>query len=91
MAFGGVKQIFDCLLRLWRHDRTWLTSVVKFCCAVWNNKFLYQRIGNEYSSHWNHSIPQIISPKFHSKKRRVDDERYSDVLATEGSHKKSST
>jgi hypothetical protein len=68
MAFGGVKLMFDCLLRPWRHDRTWLTPVVKFCCAVWNNKVLYERIGNEYSSQWDHPIPQILNPKFHSKK-----------------------
>jgi len=48
-------------------------------------------IENEYPSQRSHPIPQILNPKFHSKKRRVDNDRYDDILVTGGSHKKLST
>jgi hypothetical protein len=43
-CFGGVKMMFDCLLRPWRHDRNWLTQVARFCCAIYNNKLRYEKM-----------------------------------------------
>jgi hypothetical protein len=67
-CFGGVKMMFDCLLRPWRHDRNWLTPVARFCCAIYNNKLRYERMREEYSTEWNYEIPQIVNPKLIGKK-----------------------
>jgi hypothetical protein len=62
-AFGTTKLAFDCLLRPWRHDRSWLSSVAQFCCALHNVKLRAERNGDNYEIEWKHPIPQIPSPK----------------------------
>jgi hypothetical protein len=45
------------------HDRSWLTPVAQFCCALHNVKLRAKRNGDNYEIEWKHPIPQIPSPK----------------------------
>jgi hypothetical protein len=62
-AFGTTKLAFDCLLRPWRHDHSWLTPVAQFCCAFHNVKLRAERNGENYEIEWKHPIPPIPSQK----------------------------
>jgi hypothetical protein len=63
LTFGTTKLAFDCLLRPWRHDRSWLTPVIQFFCALHNEKLRVERNGNNYEIEWKHPILQYQAQK----------------------------
>lgn len=61
--FGKIKSTFECLLHPWRHDRSWLSPVSRFCIAVHNSKIRLERNSDEYEIKWNHPIPKLCNPR----------------------------
>jgi IS5 family transposase len=51
-GFGDLKSFFDILFVQFRHKREWITSICRFCVAIYNNIILYENAPQEFQSEY---------------------------------------